>query len=610
MVNSAARPARVLPSARLMLLAPRHLGRLAATVGLFTRYGLRGFARQQGLAQLAPDTAAEDDAESDVAQRADAFRTRLIDLGPAYIKLGQVLSTRPDLLPAPYIEALEQLQDDVAPVPAEEIEEVIQQELGGRVGKLFATFDREPLGSASLGQVHAAELRDGRAVVVKVQRPGIRAVLADDIEFFRELAGFLASHTPAGDRVDMVGIVQQLERALVDELDYRVEARNGAMLRRSLAEFPHILVPRVVEGYSTERVLTTERVRGVKISSISPLARLEYDFRPLADDFAKGYLKQITIDGHFHADPHPGNVFVVLPREENPRTPGEVVAGERRTVTRPALTPLTQLEHEARREASPPAAPGAPKLALIDFGMTARLSTAMREHIVTLLLDISENRGDEAAERLIEMGDPIEDFDRPGFVREVAALVSRSYDQSIGEIDAGALLFEMTNVAYRRGLRLPAELTLLAKTLFNLDAVTRALDPTYSPIGAVREYSNNLMNERARRELSPQRLFQAITQTSNLLNALPHRLDIITQRMAANETGIHIEMPQLAHLLQGMQKIANRIFVGLVLCGLCIASAMLLPYQRRLGTVGFVIAAVLGVYMVVTILITDRTTKT
>ena len=217
-----------------------------------------------------------------------AFRHRLVELGPAYIKLGQVLFTRPDLLPVPYIRELEHLQDSVAPMQFEDVEKTIEEELHARLSKLFASFDDKPIGSASLGQVHAAQLRDGRDVVVKVQRPGIRELLADDIEFFGELATFLTAHTSAGSRVDIVGVVQQVERALVDELDYRTEARNAATFRRTLAGFPHILIPRVIDAYTTHKVLTSQRVRGVKISGIPPIVRIEHDFAPLAEEFARG----------------------------------------------------------------------------------------------------------------------------------------------------------------------------------------------------------------------------------------------------------------------------------------------------------------------------------
>jgi predicted unusual protein kinase regulating ubiquinone biosynthesis (AarF/ABC1/UbiB family) len=595
-----------------MLLAPKYLPRLAAMVGLFTRYGLADFAKQQGMLALSPDEDGNGThPDPDIAERAKAFRKKLVDLGPAYVKLGQVLSTRPDLLPEPFIRELDHLQDDVGKIAFEDVEQTIQEEFGARVSKLFGSFEEEPLGTASLGQVHAATLRDGREVVVKVQRPGIREQLVDDIEFFREVAGFLTSHTEAGRRIDMVGVIQQLERALADELDYRIEARNAATFRKALAEYPRILVPRVIEAYTSARVLTMERIYGVKIDEVPRIARIEHDFSKVADEFAKAYLKQIAIDGHFHADPHPGNVFVVMPGSGNPKTPAEVVATDRRETTREALTPLSKLEHQAQDEARVEGAidlPSAdePKLALIDFGMTAHLPGAIRERVVRLLLDLAENKGDGVAETLIEMGMPLEGFERQSYMREVAALVAQNYDLSIGEVKAGRVLYEMINISYQNQLRLPAELTLLAKALFNLDAISAALDPTYSPITAIREYGTRIANERAKEEMSWRRLFRTASETTDLVSALPHRLDVFTAKLAANELGITVDSPQLGSLLRGLQKIANRIFTGLVLTGLLIASAMLLPYRRTLGTIGFSIAALIGVWMVANIFVTDR----
>jgi len=588
-----------------MILAPRYLPRLAATIGLFTRYGLADFAKQQGLDGLGHEPEPGDD-HAGSPRLAEAFRKRLVELGPAYIKLGQVLSTRPDLIPESYIKELERLQDDVDQIPLDQVEDIVQQELGGRLSKLFASFDETPIGTASLGQVHAAELRDGRPVVVKVQRPNIRNALADDVAFFRELATFLSEHTPAGARVDLVGIVQQLERALSDELDYRVEARNAATFRRTLAEFPRILVPRVIEAYTTERVLTTERVRGSKIDSISPLTRLEHDFHPVAEELTRAYLKQITIDGHFHADPHPGNMFVVFPESTNPPTPSEVVAGDRRAVQRPAVTPLSRIENEAQRQAAPQPPDVDVKLALIDFGMTARISDSLRRQVVRLLLDLADNRGDDAAETMVEIGTELPGFDREAYVREIAALMARNYSLSLAELDTGKVLYELINTSYQRGLRLPAELTLLAKALFNLDSVTRSIDPTFSPIPTIREFGNKIVADRAKEDLNPRRLYQLATQGNDLLMALPHRLDLITARMASNEFETKVEVPQLTLMMEALQKVANRVFSGLVLAGLLVASAMLMQYHRALGTAGFVFAGVLGAWMVLAILWTDR----
>ncbi|HEY0971677.1 MAG TPA: AarF/UbiB family protein [Gemmatimonadales bacterium] len=556
-----------------MLLAPRHLPRLTAIIGLLTRHGLGDIARKSGLRGLVPDADAEAEDGEPSAERAVALRERLVELGPAYVKLGQVLSTRPDMLPPGYVGELARLQDDVEEVPLAEVEQLIETELGGRLSKLFASFEPEPLGSASLGQVHAARLRDGREVVVKVQRPDVRERLVDDIEFFRELAAFLTTHTQTGERMDIVGVVQQLERSLADELDYRTEARNAAILRRNLAEYRRIAVPRVIRAYCTGRVLTTERVRGVRVDAISPLTRLEHDFEPVVDELTRAYLKQITIDGHFHADPHPGNVFVLLPSaEEAASSEGE--AGVR--------------------------------VALIDFGMTARLSLAMRERIVSLLLDLADNHGDRVAETLVELGRTLPGFDREAFVHDVAGLVARNYDLEVGEVQTGQVLYQLIDAAFERGLRLPPELTLLAKAMFNLDGVTRALDPSYSPIETIRDFGSQIAADRTRRELDPRRVFQLAADGSNLLSALPHRLDVITQRLAANDFETRVHVAQIAPLITALQKVANRIFSGVVLAGLVIASAMLLPHRRVLGTIGFVLAAAIGLWMVVSILWSDR----
>ena len=593
-----------------MILSPKHLPRLVATVRLFTNYGLRDFASRQGLLNI--EGAAIDDVgpvEGDLAAKAAAFRERLVELGPAYIKLGQVLSTRPDLLPPPYIEELEHLQDNVPPMDFEQVEKTIEAELKARISKLFVSFDQEPLGSASLGQVHAAELRDGRSVVVKVQRPNLREQLADDINYFRDLAMFLTDHTSAGSRIDLVGVVQQVERALADELDYRTEARNAAAFRKALATFPHILIPRVIDAYTTHKVMTTERIRGVKIDSIPPIVRIEYDFSELADEFARAYLHQITDSGHFHADPHPGNLFIVLPGRENPKTPAEALADDRRQVVRPGATPLTQSENEAKAAAVAPAPRDDPKLALIDFGMTAHLTGSMRDHVVRLLLAMAENDGNAAAETLMEMGAVPEEFDRNAYVRDVAALIAKQADQTVEETPTGVMLYEIITIAYREGLKLPAELTLLAKALFSLDDVTRSLDPNFSPTNSIREYTAEIANQRARRDISPRRLFQMAAETSDLVRALPHRLDVFTQKLVADDFAVRVDTPQLGSLLLGLEKVANRIFTGLVLGGLLVASGLLMGFRPRLATVGFLIAAIIGLWMIATILIQDRRSR-
>lgn len=589
------------------MLAPRHLPRLAATIGLFTRYGLADFARDQGLAALAQEDERERaDGDSDTQSTARAFRERLIELGPAYIKLGQVLATRSDLLPAAYIRELESLHDDVEPMPFHDVAGIIEAELGADIDALFPTINIEPLGTASLGQAHAASLPDGRDVVVKVQRPNIRGLLADDIEFFHELARFLTDHTAAGKRVDMLGILRQLERALADELDYRVEARNGALFRRQLAGFPHLLVPRIIEGYSTERVLTAERIRGTNVCEIPGRLRAQVDLGSLADELTRAYLQQIAIDGHFHADPHPGNIFLVMPADSNPPTPAEAVTFGANLDAPTEETRIARAERQAREVAPPAPSMLEPKLALIDFGMTAHLSPTLRDRCVRLLYGLSDDQGEEVADVLIEMGDPLDGFDHVAYAREINEIVAQAYGSDMSELEAGALLNKVISLSYQRGLRLPADLTLLAKTLVHLGGVTRALDPSFEPAIAIQSNMSEIVAERMRLRLTPRALYRAMSEGADLLGALPRRIDLITRRMADNELSAKLEVPQVNVLVEGLQKVANRVFSGLVLAGLIVASAMLLPHRRFLGTLGFMIAGALGLYMVISILWKDR----
>jgi predicted unusual protein kinase regulating ubiquinone biosynthesis (AarF/ABC1/UbiB family) len=362
----------------------------------------------------------------------------------------------------------------------------------------------------------------------------------------------------------------------------------------------------VIDAYTTHKVLTTERVRGIKISEIPPITRIDHDFAPLAEEFAKAYLYQIAVSGHFHADPHPGNIFVVLRSEENPRTPADAKAIDRRQEEREAQTPLLRTEALAKREAPAPADPQEPKLAMVDFGMTSHLTRKMRDSIVRLLLAMADNQGDEAAEVLIDIGDPMETFDRAGYVRQISALIAQHADQTVADTPAGLILYEMISIGYRSGLRLPSELTLLAKALFNLDSVTRSLDTSFNPSETIREYAGEIANQRARQDLSPRRIFEIASSTSDLLQALPRRLDTITERMSRNDFAFRIDAPQLPALLQGMEKIANRILVGLIIAGLLIASGQLLPYWRTLGLVGIILAGGIALYVLINVLVTDR----
>jgi len=249
-------------------------------------------------------------AGNDEGSAAERLADDLEEMGPAYVKLGQVLSSRPDLLPPRYTKALARLQDDVQPFSFEEVSVIVEAELGVRISKAFATFDPVPLAAASLGQVHAATLRDGRPVVVKVQRPEVAQQVAEEFQELARLADFLDAHADVGRRLRLRRVLEEFRASIQEELDYEREADNLRAVDRNLAEFDRIVVPQPIPDYCTGHVLTMERVHGTKITKVSGFARLDFDGTELIDQLFHAYLKQVLVDGLFHADPHPGNVFI------------------------------------------------------------------------------------------------------------------------------------------------------------------------------------------------------------------------------------------------------------------------------------------------------------
>jgi len=367
--------------------------------------------------------------------KAEELATDLEAMGPTFVKLGQLLSSRADLLPPAYIAALARLQDNVAPFPFEDVERIVTEELGVRISKAFADFSATPLAAASLGQVHRATLRDGRPVVVKVQRPDIHKQVLEDLESLAEIAGVLDRRTKIGKRFHFSDMIEEFRKTLLAELDYRREANHLTTLADNLASFERLVVPRPVPDYSTTRVLTMDYIEGIKINSLSPVALVEMDGDQLAEDLFKAYLKQIFIDGFFHADPHPGNVFIT----QNSR------------------------------------------LGLLDLGMVARLAPRLQEELLQIVLAISEGRADDAADVAIKIGELAHDFHEKEFRRRVEDVVAQTQDATLGEMQVGKAFLDMAKHAGETGIRMPPELTILGKTLLNLDGIGRILAPEFDP---------------------------------------------------------------------------------------------------------------------------------
>jgi predicted unusual protein kinase regulating ubiquinone biosynthesis (AarF/ABC1/UbiB family) len=517
---------------------------------------------------LEPDASVE---ATTGGSKADELAQDLEKMGPTFIKLGQLLSTRADFLPPAYIQALTRLQDKIDPFPFEEVEAIVSSELGVRISKAFSAFEPKPLATASLGQVHRATMHDGRVVVVKVQRPGIREVIAEDMEVLEEIAVFLDKHTSWGKRYEFGKMLEEVRRSLWRELDYRQEARNLSTLGANLLEFPGIVVPTPIEGFTTSRVLTMEYIRGKKITELSPLARLDFKGAVLAEELFHAYLKQILVDGFFHADPHPGNVF------------------------------LTD-DH---------------RVALLDLGMVGHVTPQLQENLLQLLLAVSDGRGDDAAGIAIKISELKEDFAENTFRQRVAALVSENQGSKMDQIQVGRVVLEITQISSDNGLRVPAELTMLSKTLLNLDLVGQTLDPKFNPNASIRRNAEKILQQRVWKALSPTNLLGSLLEMKDLVVRLPGRLNRILDAIAHNGLKVKVETIDEAVIIEGLQKIANRITLGLVLAALIIGAALLARVEtsfRIFGYPGFAIISFLGVgggglFLIISILVHDRHSK-
>ena len=543
---------------------PRYLQRYKDIATLLWKYGRGDLAERLG-----PDAvpASSPGAEA----KAEELARDLECLGPTYIKLGQILSTRADLLPAPYLEALTRLQDHVEPFAFPEVQKIVEEELGARISKAFSFFDAEPVAAASLGQVHRAALRDGRPVAVKVQRPNIQEQIRDDGEAFQEIADLIDRHVRGGREHAYRDMVIEFRKTLAGELDYRQEARNLETIGEELAEFRRIVVPRPVWDYTSSRVLAMDFVAGTRITALNPVVLVDLDTKGLADELFHAYLKQVLLDGFFHADPHPGNVF---------------------------------LTDDGR-------------LALLDLGMVGRLSESVQDRLLRFLLAASEGDGEKAAEQVAELARQGEDANPEDFRHSVSDLVALYSSATVSDLQMGSVLMQIGRFSGETGMTLPPELTTVGKTLLHLDAVGRALDPEFDPSASIRTHSAKLMSQRMRREARPANLYASLLEAKDFVGKLPARAGKILDLAANNAFRVKVDAIDEHLLIEGLHKIANRIALGLILASLIVGAALLMRVPTRFqifGYPGFAILLVLaaatgGIAIALSIVFGDRTRR-
>lgn len=466
------------------------------------------------------------------------LRIALEELGPTFVKLGQILSTRPDLIPPNYVEELAKLQDSAPPFPSEAARRLVEDELGKPLDTLFAHFEDVPMAAASLGQVHRAVLPNGDRVVVKVQRPDIEMTINTDLEILYDLARLAQSRTPLGEMYDLSEIADDFADTLRGELDYQREGRHADRFRRSFANDNTIVIPRVYWDLTTHRVLVLEEIAGIKIGDLAALDRAGIDRHRLALESARLVVEQVFVHQFFHADPHPGNFYVIAPQSKD--------------------LP--------------------PRIGAMDFGMVGWIDSRTRQHLLRIMVCVVRQDVEDLVDELLRMG--VVDWgvaDRMRLERDLRRFINRYRGLPLKEWRARQLVRDLMPVAFRHHLHFPSELWLLAKTLSMLEGIGRELDSEFDLFGVAEPYARKLYLESISPREVGQRAITSISEWGEELVLLPQQVRRVVERMERGAFAVSVRDEGRAAQLDRWDRMASRLAASVLIAAFVVAVSLLLP---------------------------------
>lgn len=508
----------------------KHLERYRQIVGVLVDEGLDSTLDVVGLRRFAPVSARMRAGRNKPESVAVRLRYTLERLGPTFVKLGQAASTRPDIIPDDFIAELRKLQDDVAPFPDAEAFALIEKELGGSIEDIFSEFDRTPIAAASLGQVYAAALPDGTPVVVKVQRPGVRAAVETDLDILQTQARFVSAHSEFGERYDVADITGEFANALRKELDYTQEARNAERLAHAFADDETVAFPMVYWEFSTSRVLTLERFVGVPFNRLDELDAVGANRPQLAQRGIYAYLEQIFVQGFYHADPHPGNLFA-LPD-------GQV--------------------------------------AFTDFGRIGTVSQVGRDQLADLFLSIIDDDVALAVDTLFSAAGSPGDIDLAELEREVSRLITKYYNKSLNEIRMGELITEVLALVRNHNLVLSSELALLLTTLVVLEGLGRMLDPDFDFVAVTAPFARKITAARMSPQAVSQSLMRSLRRLLRIASETPESISRLLKRAGQGEFRVAVHPTGFEPLVKRFEEATNRMSFALVVAAFVIGLSWIL----------------------------------
>ncbi|HQA07896.1 MAG TPA: AarF/ABC1/UbiB kinase family protein [Syntrophomonadaceae bacterium] len=494
------------------------------------------------------------------------LRQAFEELGPAFVKLGQLLSVRPDLLAPAYIEEFEKLQDAVPPFPFHEVVQFCQDE-GLDFENIFASVNCEPIAAASMGQVHEAYLKSGEHVVIKVQRPGIESQVETDLEIMMDLAKLLEKRTKWGQLYKVSEIVNELSEAILNELDFHKEAQNAANFYKLYRNDPTVRIPRIYWQYSTRRVLVMEYVGGIKISDLDRLKEAQYDLQLIASRLIEALFKQVYHNGVFHADPHPGNI--AIGKEEI--------------------------------------------IVFYDFGQVGRVEHQAREKYVGLLIGMMRYDTEAVTRSILEIGITNKPVNRDELRKDVSKLQNKYYGMPLSQINVAEALAELIDISFKYQMRLPAELSLLSKMLMTVESIVTKLDPEISLVDLAEPYGRKVLAQR----MSPKQAKEVIRNVAwdyaELARSFPREFDTIMKLLASGDLKIKMEHVNLKRLASRIDIMSNRLSLAIILASIIIGSSLVVNHSSSnifsripLVEVGFITALILGLFLVYSIIRSGR----
>ncbi|MDQ7096005.1 AarF/UbiB family protein [Desulfosporosinus sp. PR] len=546
----------------------RHLKRYRDVAKVLARHGFGFFVEEIGLIHMLslPKRLFTDWEEIDPLSMGERIRQVLEELGPTYVKIGQIASTRADIIPEEILSELVKLQDSVAPFAFEEVRRIIEEELGAPLEEIFTTFEETVLAAASIGQVHRAQLRTGERVAVKVQRPNIKVLIETDLEILLDLATLAEHRVARMERLQLREVVEEFAKSLRNELDYTIEARNAEKIAKQFKTDSTIHIPNIYWDYSTQKVLTMEYVEGVKLNRFEEIDRNGYNRKDIAEHLVKALFHQVLIEGFFHGDPHPGNIFLL---------PDGV-------------------------------------LSFIDFGMVGRLTQEMKYNFASMVIAMMRQNTESMIQAVLKIGIMPEDVNLSLLSKEVDELREKYMDVPMSRISLGGAVGDLLAIAFRHQIRIPADFTLLAKSLLLLEGIVEKLDPQLSIMDMAKPFGLRLLKERYQPSTIAGRVWHNIMDYSELLVDLPKQMKVLMRDVLCGKIHLDVGVPELDVFLRKLDRIANQISFSIVLLsfsivmmGLIIASALgrqpIMLWQIPAIEIGFGAAILMLIWLFVSI---------